>query len=94
MGFLVGFSVAYWIATLDNEAAIYELSKAESTQKYVLDAHNALLQLLCNDGTTCDIRWVRDHGNVLGNELADEAAKIRQQIQTRRTSGPNSAVHH
>ena len=56
---------------LDNQAAIYELGKAEITQTCVLDARNALVQL-CNDGTTCDIRWVRGHSNTLGNDLADK----------------------
>ena len=59
---------------LDNQAAIYELGNVSITQKCVLDAHNALLSL-CKDGTTCDIRWVRGHSGVLGNEVADEAAK-------------------
>ena len=60
---------------LDNQAAIYELGNVSITQKCVFDAHNALLSL-CKDGTTCDIRWVRGHSNILGNELADEAAKL------------------
>ena len=60
---------------LDNQAAIYELGKAEITQKCVLDAHNALIKL-CKEGTTCDIRWVRGHMGILGNEMSDEAAKL------------------
>ena len=60
---------------LDNQAAIYELKKHEITQRSVLDAHRALTNL-CIDGTTCDIRWVRGHSGALGNELADEAAKL------------------
>ena len=59
---------------LDNQAAIYELANVTITQKCVLDAHNALLNL-CKDGTTCDIRWVRGHSGVLGNECSDDAAK-------------------
>ena len=51
---------------LDNQAsAIYELGNVSITQKCVLDARNALMNL-CNDGTTCDIRWVRGHSGVFG----------------------------
>ena len=64
---------------LDNQAAIYELGNVSITQKCVLDAHNALMNL-CSDGTTCDIRWVRGHSGVLGNELSDDAAKAGSKL--------------
>ena len=72
---------------LDNQAAIYELGKSEITQKCVLDAHNALLQL-CKDGTTCDISWVRGHSGVLGNEMSDEAAKLGSKSTIRNLTVP------
>ena len=43
---------------LDNQAIIYELGNHAITQKCVMDAHRALLNL-CKDGTSCDINSVR-----------------------------------
>ena len=74
---------------LNNQAAIHELGNVTITQICVLDTHNALTEL-CSDGTTFDIRYVRGHSGVLGNEISDDAAKGGSKSQAAKMTMPIS----
>jgi ribonuclease HI len=69
------FNARYVKFLSDSQAALLALKNTEISARSVLQAAEAL-EVLCADGITVRLAWIKAHCGLEGNELADSAAKL------------------
>ena len=76
------FSQKTWIFS-DSQAAIQRLQKSslKAEQSHVLVIENWIEKIKTKHQIDIHLSWVSDHMNITGNELADQTAKKRAELQ-------------
>ena len=80
------FTKDIWIFS-DNQAAIQRLQKSslKAEQHHVLAIENWIEKIKTKHQIEIHLSWIPDHMNITGNELADQAAKKKAELQQANT---------
>ena len=76
----------------DSKSVISALNRIDTTSKALKEAKDALNALADEHGLTIEVRWIKAHNGIIGNEIADRAAKTGANLLVRQEVGLSKAA--